>query len=140
MRRMPNPKTTVAPWLSPSGCFLRKRQTHLKGKSSASQSDLLRYGASSQHRNAVQAAGIGEKEMRATAVKQARIADIVIPIATLAVVGIAAMQSAVADHVLALLHDGFAFFSFLNIGSGFSPAPVGVIALVLFLAGAVRGL
>jgi uncharacterized membrane protein YfcA len=79
--------------------------------------------------------------MTATALKQKPIAGIAVPIiATLVIAGIAIAPRAVKDGALALLHDGFAFVSTLNIGGGFSPATAGLIAIVLFLAGVVSGL
>ncbi len=79
--------------------------------------------------------------MTATAVKQKPIAGIAVPIvAALTVAGIGIAPRAVGDNTLALLHDGVAFVSTLNIGGGFSPAVAGAIAVVLFLAGVVSGL
>jgi len=76
-----------------------------------------------------------------TAIKQAPIAGVAVPIvATLTLTGIAIAPRAVGDNALALLHDGFAFVSTLNIGGGFSPAVASAIAVVLFLAGVVSGL
>jgi uncharacterized membrane protein YfcA len=79
--------------------------------------------------------------MATTALKQELIAGIAVPIvATLAVPGIAIASRTVGDNTLALLHDGIAFVSTVNIGGGFSPAVAGAIAVVLFLAGVVSGL
>jgi uncharacterized membrane protein YfcA len=78
--------------------------------------------------------------MAPTALKQEGITGIAVPIATLAITGIAVAQPAVGDNALALLRDGFAFVSTLHIGGGFSPAVVSAIAVVLFLAGVVSGL
>jgi hypothetical protein len=78
--------------------------------------------------------------MATTALKQERIVGIGVPIAILAIAGIAVTQRAVGDNALALLRDGFAFVSTLHIGGGFSPAVAGAIAVVLFLAGVVSGL
>jgi uncharacterized membrane protein YfcA len=78
--------------------------------------------------------------MATNALKQERIAGIALPIATLALAGIAIVPRAVGDNTLALLHDGYAFVSTLHIDGGFSPAVVGIIAVVLFLAGVVSGL
>jgi uncharacterized membrane protein YfcA len=81
------------------------------------------------------------EKMPATALNQERIARIAVPIVgTLALAGIAIMPRAVRDNALALLHHGFALVSTLSIGSGFIPAVVAAIAVVLFLAGVVSGL
>lgn len=56
--------------------------------------------------------------MTATALRQERIAGIAVPIATLAVAGIAIVWRAVGDNSLALLHDVVAFVSTLSITGG----------------------
>ena len=78
--------------------------------------------------------------MPVTALRQAPIAGLAVPIGTLALVGIAIAASEVGDNALALLHNGFAFLSTLGVVAGFSPAVAGIVAFVLFLAGVVSGL
>jgi uncharacterized membrane protein YfcA len=78
--------------------------------------------------------------MPVTALRQAPIAGVAVPIGTLALVGIAIAASEVGDNALALLHNGFAFLSTLDVAAGFSPAVAGIVAFVLFLAGVVSGL
>src|SRR5271165_5438989 len=82
----------------------------------------------------------GGREMPATALKHAPIAGVAVPIATLALVGVAIAARGVGDNVLAMLHDGYASLSALGVGCGVSPAAAGVVAVVLFLAGVVSGL
>jgi hypothetical protein len=78
--------------------------------------------------------------MAPTALKQEGIAGIAVPIATLAIAGIAVAQCAAGDYALALLRDGFAFVSTLHVGGGgFRPAVAGAIAVVFsWLARATR--
>ena len=78
--------------------------------------------------------------MATTALKRERIAGIAVPIAMLAIAGLAVTQCAVGDNALGLLRDSFAFVSTVHIGDGFSPVVAGAIAVVLFLAGVVSGL
>jgi uncharacterized protein len=78
--------------------------------------------------------------MPATALKQAPIAGVAVPIAILALVGVAIAAREVGDNALAMLHNGFASLSALGVGCGLSPAAAGVVAFVLFLAGVVSGL
>src|SRR5262249_30105395 len=133
-----------SPRLGPSGLFLRekqalrKRQSHLKGESGASQSLSFGIRAFLHRRDPVLRWG-GER-MPVTALRQAPIAGLAVPIGTLALVGIAIAASEVGDNALALLHNGFAFLSILGVVAGFSPAVAGIVAFVLFLAGVVSGL
>ena len=80
--------------------------------------------------------------MTPTALKQGGIAGIAVPIATLAIAGIAVARHAVGHNALALLRDACGFVSTLHIGGlpiggGFSPAVPVAIAVVLFLSGVV---
>src|SRR6516165_7935458 len=81
---------------------------------------------------------IEERKMPAIAVKQNPIISIVLPIATLAVAGIAIASRVVADHPLPLPHDAAAFLA--NLGGSINPAVAAVVAVVLFVAGVVSGL
>jgi sulfite exporter TauE/SafE len=76
--------------------------------------------------------------MPAIAVNQKPIASIVVPIATLAVGGIAITSRVVADNPLALPRDAAAFLA--DLGGGINPAVAAVVAVVLFVAGVVSGL
>ena len=76
--------------------------------------------------------------MPGIAINQTPIARIVVPIATLAVGGIAVTSRLVADNSLALPHDAVAFLA--NLGGGINPTEAAVVAVVLFVAGVVSGL
>ena len=76
--------------------------------------------------------------MPGIAINQTPIARIVVPIATLAVGGIAITSRLVADNSLALPHDAVAFLA--NLGGGINPTEAAVVAVVLFVAGVVSGL
>ena len=76
--------------------------------------------------------------MPAIAVKQNPIISIVLPIATLAVAGIAIASRVVADYPLVLPHDAAVFLA--NLGGSINPAVAAVVAVVLFVAGVVSGL
>ena len=78
--------------------------------------------------------------MAAASVKQKLIAGVAVPIATLAITGIAITWHMVGSNALSALHDGLATFSGLSIGGDFGPAVAGAVTLVLFLAGVVSGL
>jgi uncharacterized membrane protein YfcA len=78
--------------------------------------------------------------MTSNAVKQAPTIGLAVAIATFGVAGIAIASRAVDDRAMALLHAGSSLVSSLHIVSGFNPAAVAVVALVLFLAGVVSGL
>ena len=77
--------------------------------------------------------------MPVTSVKQDLIIGVAVPIATLAITGVA-IGRAVGSNALPALHHGLAFFSNLSIGGGLRPAVAGAVVLVLFLAGIVSGL
>jgi uncharacterized membrane protein YfcA len=76
--------------------------------------------------------------MPGIAINQTPIARIVVPIAILAVAGIAITSRLVADNSLALPHGAGAFLA--NLGGGVNPAEAAVVAVVLFIAGVVSGL
>src|SRR6516225_2552303 len=76
--------------------------------------------------------------MPGIAINQTPIARIVVPIATLAVGGIAITSRLLADNSLALPHDAVAFLA--NLGGGINPTEAAVVAVVLFVAGVVSGL
>ena len=79
--------------------------------------------------------------MPVTVLKHAPIAGIAVPIlATLAVVGTVLAPRAVETSTPAPLLDFLPFVSTLSIAGGFSATTVGVVAVVLFLAGVVSGL
>src|SRR5262245_2988299 len=79
--------------------------------------------------------------MPVNVLKQALIVGIAVPIvATLVAVGIVLAPRAIEDDPLALLHEVAGFVSTLNVGGGFDPVVVGIVAVVLFLAGVVSGL
>jgi uncharacterized membrane protein YfcA len=76
--------------------------------------------------------------MLAIAVNQKSIASIVVPVATLAVCGIAITARVVADNPLALTRYAVAYLA--NLGGGINPAVAAVVPVVLFVAGVVSGL
>jgi uncharacterized membrane protein YfcA len=76
--------------------------------------------------------------MPAIAVNQKSIASIVIPIATLAVGGIAITSRVVAGNPMALPREAVAFLG--DLVGGINLAVAAVVAVVLFLAGVVSGL
>jgi hypothetical protein len=83
---------------------------------------------------------IGEKQNASPYSQQASLAGIAVPVAPLALAGIAIAARAVGDNALALLHYGPALVATLHIDGGFSPAVADAITVELFLVGVVSGL